>query len=64
MEIEEDGVEGLCGEEVECSGAFVDLQAVVNSSDLLEVGFDQIAGQRVVIDNEALHGAPELRPLG
>ncbi len=43
---------------MEGGGAVVDLEAVVDASDLLEVGLDEIAGEGVVIDYEAFHDAP------
>ena len=57
LQVEEDGVEGLGGEKMEGGGTVVDFKAVVDGSDLGEVALDQIAGQGVVIDYEAFHGA-------
>ena len=43
---------------MEGGGAVVDLEAVVDAADLVEVVLNEIAGEGVVIHYEAFHDAP------
>jgi hypothetical protein len=64
LEVEKDGVKRVCREELQGGRAIVDLEAVFDASDTLEVALDKIADERVVINNEAFHREVTMKVRG
>lgn len=61
LKIEEYDVEVFGGQKVQGRRAVIDFQTVVESANLVEKRFDEIASEWVVVNDEAFHASDEYR---